>query len=330
METDFDAGFVLPPGSIVIAGPTAAGKSEIALALAEELGGEIVSVDSMQVYRGLDIGTAKPDKQERSDIPHHLIDVVEVHETFNVARYVRLAREAIAQIQARERVPILCGGSGLYFRALLEGLGQAPASDPLLREQLEQTPLSQLLRELAERDRVIFEQIDRNNRRRVMRAVEVIRLTGRTYSAQRADWELKQPEPLMGTFIGLSRISNDLRQRIDARVEAMFQNGLVEETEALLQRGLAQNCTALQALGYKQVAEYLRGERSQSETIELVKIRTRQFAKRQMTWFKRQMQLHWIQLGPDKEKNFDNVRAFLDQRAHNKGEQLARDGSEKK
>jgi len=311
-----DSGFVLPPRSIVIAGPTAAGKSEIALCLAQELGGEIVSVDSMQVYRGLDIGTAKPSEQERADIPHHLIDVVDIDETFNVARFVRLAREAVAEIQARGRLPILCGGSGLYFKALLEGLGQAPPSDPVLRQRLEQTPLSQLLRELAERDREIYEQIDQKNRRRVMRAVEVIRLTGQTYLPQRADWAKKQVEPPNGTFIGLSRISSDLRQRIDTRVEAMFENGLVEETEALLQRGLALNQTALQALGYKQVAEYLRGERSLAESIALVKIRTRQFAKRQMTWFKRQLHLHWIQLGPDKVNNLDNVRAFLVERAH--------------
>jgi tRNA dimethylallyltransferase len=316
METDFDREFVLPPGSIVIAGPTAAGKSEIALCLAQELGGEILSVDSMQVYRGLNIGTAKPSEQERAHIPHHLIDVVDVNETFNVARFVRLARKAIAEIQTRGRLPILCGGSGLYFKALFEGLGQAPPSDPVLRQRLEETPLSQLLRELAERDQVVYEQIDQNNRRRVMRAVEVIRLTGQSYSAQRANWRKERVEPLVGTFLGLSRLSSDLRQRIDARVEAMFRNGLVEETEGLLQQGLAQNLTALQALGYKQVAEYLRGERSLTESIELVKIRTRQFAKRQMTWFRRQMQLHWIQLGPDTVKNIDSVRTCLVQRAH--------------
>src|SRR5438105_3846018 len=177
VETDSaaDSGFVLPPGSIAIAGPTAAGKSEIALCLAQELGGEIISVDSMQVYRGLDIGTAKPSKQERAEIPHHLIDVVDITETFNVARFAQLAQESVADIQARGRFPILCGGSGLHFKALLEGLGQAPPSNAVLREQLEATPLSQLLRELEERDQVIYERIDQKNRRRVMRAVEVIR-----------------------------------------------------------------------------------------------------------------------------------------------------------
>ena len=166
MEPYFHPAFVLPPGSVLIAGPTAVGKSEIALCMAQELEGEIVSVDSMQVYRGLNIGTAKPSEQERAEIPHHLINVVDVNETFNVARFVRLAQQAVSEIQARGRLPILCGGSGLYFKALLEGLGQAPPSDAALRERLEQTPLSQLLRELAERDRVIYEQIDQKNRRR--------------------------------------------------------------------------------------------------------------------------------------------------------------------
>jgi tRNA dimethylallyltransferase len=288
----------LPSPFLFLAGPTAVGKSEIALLLAEKLGGEIISVDSMQVYRGLDIGTAKPPFSDRARIPHHLIDVVDLSEPFDAAQFVRLAREALSEIYARGRTAILCGGTGLYFKALLDGLGDAPPADPVLRAELEATPLADLLRELAERDPPTFERIDRQNARRVIRAVEVIRLTGKPYSALRARWPSSPlaPRPPAPAF-GLSRPSGVLQRRIDARVEDMFRRGLVAETEQLLARGLAGNKTAMQALGYRQVAEHLRGGRPLPETIELVKIRTRQFAKRQMTWFRRQLRLKWIDLG---------------------------------
>jgi tRNA dimethylallyltransferase len=286
---------------IFLAGPTAVGKSEIALRLAEHLGGEIISVDSMQVYRGLDIGTAKPSPAERQRITHHLIDVAELTEAFDAARFVTLARKAVGEITARRRVPIFCGGTGLYFKALLEGLGKAPPANITLRAELEATPLEKLLEELRERDLATFERIDQQNPRRVIRAVEVIRLTGKPFSTQRASWN--STPGIRGTelFFGLSRSANDLRHRIDVRVDEMFRHGLVDETRRLLERGLAQNQTALQAIGYRQVAEHLRGERPLSETIELVKIRTRQFAKRQLTWFKRHAAPAWIALSPNDE-----------------------------
>lgn len=268
--------------------------------VAELLDGEIVSVDSMQVYLGLDIGTAKPSSADRSRVPHHLVDVVELTESFNAACFVRLARQAVAEIQRRGRVPILCGGTGLYFKAYLEGLGEAPPSDTALRAMLEATPLPELLRELAVLDPVTYERIDRHNPRRIIRAIEVIRLTGKPFSAQRAEWQpstrLSQPP---ARCIGLARSAADLHSRIAARVDAMFRRGWVAETEQLLKRGLARNRTAMQALGYGQIVEHLRGERSLPETIELVKLRTRQFAKRQMTWFRRQLPLTWIPLASE-------------------------------
>jgi tRNA dimethylallyltransferase len=290
---------------IILAGPTAVGKSAVAMSLAERVGGEIISVDSMQVYRGLDIGTAKPSSAERARVPHHLIDVVDVKESFDAAKFVSHAHQAVVGIQSRGCVPILCGGTGLYFKVFLEGLGQAPPADPALRAELEATPLEELLRELKARDPVMYEQIDRQNPRRVIRAIEVIRLTGNPFSAQRAGWQRSavHHSPVTIHFFGLRRADADLRARIDARVEKMFASGLVEETRRLLERGLAQNKTALQALGYRQVVEHLRGERSLPETIELVKIKTRQFAKRQMTWFRKQVGVIWIELAPTDEIN---------------------------
>ena len=333
----------LPPPSaishlcpVLIAGPTAVGKSEIALRLAEQLGGEIISTDSMQVYRGLDIGTAKPSPADRTRVPHHLIDILDLTESFDAAQFARLAHRAVAEIQSRARVPILCGGTGLYFRAFLEGLGEAPAADAKLRAELEAAPLEKLLAELREHDPVTFEKIDKKNPRRVIRAVEVIRLTGKPFSEQKSRWGETAGESrnfgmrrqvgasesgdlsphsttgsrghsphqadapsTNGRFYCFTRQPADLHVRINARVDAMFARGLVEETRELLKHGLEQNKTAMQAISYRQVAEYLRGERSLPETVGLVKIRTRQFAKRQLTWFRARQNVEWFDLQPE-------------------------------
>jgi tRNA dimethylallyltransferase len=286
-----------PP--IFIAGPTAVGKSEIALLLAEKTGGEIISADSMQVYRGLDIGTAKPSPVERARVPHHLIDICDLTENFDAAQFIRLAQKAVEEIQSRNKVPIFCGGTGLYFKAFLSGLGEAPATNPELRAELEAASFESLLRELRERDSAAYAEIDKQNPRRVIRAVEVIRLTGKKFSEQRAEWKSKVQSPKSKNFFMLLRQSDDLHARIYARVDEMFRRGLVAETEQLLELGLEQNKTAMQAIGYRQVVEHLRGERSLAETIELVKSRTRQFAKRQLTWFRRQLDAEWIKLKRD-------------------------------
>jgi len=282
---------------IVIAGPTAVGKSAVALRLAERLNGEIISVDSMQVYRGMDVGTAKPSREERARVAHHLLDVVDVRERFDAARFVWHATAARAEIEARNRLPILCGGTGLYFNALLQGLGGAPAGSPALRASLEATPLEALLEELAAADPEAFARIDRQNPRRVIRALEVIRLTGKPLSAAQAEWRRDAAPAPPGAFC-LFRPAEDLHERIHQRVDRMFRGGLVEETRALLDQGLAENPTAMQALGYRQVVEHLRGDYGLPEAIERVKARTRQFARRQLNWFRRQMNLAWIPLDP--------------------------------
>ncbi len=288
-----------PRPSIFLVGPTASGKSAVALALAEKLGGEIISVDSMQVYRGLDLGTAKPGADERARAPHHLIDVVELTAPFDAAKFVEHARRAEQEIQGRGRIPIFCGGTGLYLKAYLEGLGEAPPSDAAVRQELEATPLDTLLRELQQRDPATYERIDRQNPRRVVRALEVIRLTGQPFSEQRAAWN---HEPRIANhelpLLGLLRAPADLHARIHQRVDEMFARGLVAETRALLAHGLEENRTAMQAIGYRQVVEHLRGARPLAETVELVKIKTRQYAKRQMTWFRRQLSVRWISVSP--------------------------------
>lgn len=279
--------------AIYIAGATASGKSAVALELAERIGGEIISVDSMQVYRGLDIGTAKPTAAERARVPHHAIDVVEVTDNFDVAQFLSTARQVETEIRSREQVPIYCGGTGLYFNALNSGIGNAPPVDSLLRVQLEATPLDVLVNELTEKDPETFAKIDRSNPRRVIRAIEVIRTTGRPFSPQRANWETKAA----GHWFGLERSRDELNARINARVDQMFAAGLVDETTELLKQGLELNRTAMQAIGYRQVVEHLCGERDLPSTIELIKQKTRQFAKRQGTWFRNQLELNWIAVG---------------------------------
>ncbi|HEY3856282.1 MAG TPA: tRNA (adenosine(37)-N6)-dimethylallyltransferase MiaA [Verrucomicrobiae bacterium] len=293
---------------IFLAGPTAAGKSAIAMEAALRLGGEIISVDSMQVYCGMDIGTAKPSAEERAQVRHHLIDVAELDQGFDAAQFIKLASEATKDIQARGRIPIFCGGTGFYFKAYLEGLGEAPPSDPRIRAQLVATPLESLLTELQQSDPVAYASIDKENPRRVIRALEVVRLTGRPFFEQRSQWRTAHNEA-DGRLIGVTRPAGELVERIHKRVDDMFRNGLVEETKSLMERGLERNPTALQALGYRQVVEHLRGQRGLAETIELVKIRTRQFAKRQLTWFRRQMRLEWITLNGEGGANVESLFA---------------------
>jgi len=263
---------------IFIAGPTATGKSAVALEVAKKLGGEIISVDSMQVYQKMDIGTAKPSPEQRKQIPHHLIDCTSIGEGFDAARFVREVEKKKTKIKQ----PIFCGGTGLYFQAWLEGLGEAPSGDSKIRKVLEETPTQDLLRELKEKDPSTHKSIDHQNPRRIIRAIEVIRITDRPFSEQKAKWTNQVP----ANFFLLERADQDLRKRIESRAEKMFERGLVEET-CSLRTGLENNPSAQQALGYRQVIGHLKGEQDLPETVCLVKSRTWQYAKRQKTWFRK-------------------------------------------
>ena len=278
-----------------ITGCTASGKSAVALELARRIGGEILAADSMQVYRGLDIGTAKPTPAEREAVPHHLLDLVGPEESFDAARWLEEARAAVVRVQARGRVPIFCGGTGLYVKAWFEGLDAPPPSDEALRKELEAWPLDRLLAELESSDPDTYATIDRQNPRRVLRAVEIVRLTGKPLERSRRS-DARPESYSRAKLVALRREPGDLRTRVDQRVDAMFAAGLVDETRAL--SGRPWNRTAEQAIGYRQVLEHLRGERGLPDTIALVKQKTWQFARRQMTWFRHQVPVRWLDLAP--------------------------------
>ena len=291
--------------TIYLTGATASGKSALAMHLAKRLGGEIISVDSMQVYCGLNIGTAKPSAEEQSEVPHHLIDVAQLSEAFDAAQFVRLAKSASESISSRGRIPIFCGGTGLYFRALMEGLGNSPPSDELLRDELSLLPFESLVAELKIKDPKAAKQIDLKNPRRVLRAVEVIRLTGRPYSEQRIGWDKLKRVP--ENLFCINREVDVLNQRIHKRVDEMFSLGLIEETQILIKQGLRDNRNACQALGYRQVLDLLDGELSLESVVDKVKIKTRQFAKRQRSWFRNQMQCDLLDWPED-----ENVDSFCE------------------
>jgi len=283
---------------IYITGATASGKSALAMRLANTLGGEIISVDSMQVYCGLNIGTAKPSAQEQNEIQHHLIDVAQLSEAFDAAQFVSLVQQALKLIWKRGRVPIFCGGTGLYFRALIEGLGESPPSDESLRDELALMPIESLVAELQIKDPEAAKQVDLKNPRRVLRAIEVIRLTGRPYSEQRIGWNNVDKAPQ--NLFCISREVDVLNQRIHKRVDEMFNQGLVEETQTLIKKGLRNNRNACQALGYRQVLDLLDGKLDLENVVHQVKTKTRQFAKRQRSWFRNQMKCKFLEW-PDEE-----------------------------
>jgi tRNA dimethylallyltransferase len=295
--------------TIFLVGPTAVGKTAVALTLAPRLDAEIVSADSMQIYRGMDIGTAKPTAAERATVPHHLIDVVDVSEPFDVAQYRRLALTAIADIHRRGKTALVVGGTGLYVRALTRGLDEMPQADAELRAQLEAQPLERLAAQLQTRDPLAAAKLDLKNKRRVVRALEVLELTGQSITAQQSRWTAEAASgesahsitPTLHhsnapPLIGLTRHRSDLYRRCDARVDEMFGRGLVDEVRALLARGLERNRTALQAVGYKEVVAHLRGETSLADCQQAVKLATRHLAKRQLTWFRREPNLTWVEL----------------------------------
>jgi len=282
------------PTTVFLVGPTGVGKTEASLWLAKRTNAEIVSADSMLVYRGMDIGTAKPTPEERAEVRHHLIDVVEPTEDFSVGRYRELAQAAIEDIHHRGKVALICGGSGLYVRALVDGLFEGPEADWELRKKLseeaEREGPEALHSRLRELDPDAAEKLSPKDVRRVIRALEVHGKTRRPISQFQHQWKLRQQEPAM---LGLIMDREVLYERIEHRVENMFQRGLVEETRRLLERGLRGNRTAMQAIGYKEVIGFLDGLYSIEDAKRLLKRNTRRYAKRQLTWFRKDDRIKW-------------------------------------
>jgi len=265
-----------------IAGPTASGKSDAAVAVAEACGGEIVNADAAQVYRGLDILTAKPSAELLARAPHHLVGTVELVESFHVARYRESATLAIDGILGRNRLPVVVGGSGMYLRALTRGLSDAPPSEPELRAELNAAPLAELLARLEKLDPAAAAAVDRKNPRRVVRALEVAMLSGKPFSSFRQEW--RESPAFHGVL--LERPREELYERIDRRTDAMFEQGVVEEVRAAVAGGIGP--TAGQILGLRPIQALLRGELTKGECIAAIRQSTRHYAKRQMTWFRRE------------------------------------------
>ena len=285
---------------LAVVGSTASGKTALSIALAKALGGEIVSCDSMQLYRRMDIGTAKPTKEEMDGVAHHLLDFAEPDQPFSCAEYVTLAQKAVLEIQSRGKLPIFCGGTGLYLDSVLRGGGfEETEVDPILRQQLLDFAAANGNHALHERLRAVdpesAEAIHENNVKRVVRALEIFETSGMTKTE--ADRRSRLIEsPYDACVIGLRYEDREiLYDRIGRRVEQMLKAGLLEETRSLMEEGVFErNSTAAQAIGYKELLGYLRGEQSLAEATEDLKRATRRYAKRQITWFGAKDYVHWI------------------------------------
>lgn len=286
----------LPP-LIVLLGPTAVGKTDLSLQLCEHVGGEVVSADSRQIYRGMDIGTAKATVAEQARVPHHLLDLRNPDAVLTLAEYQQHAYSAIDAIHRRGRVPFLVGGTALYVRAVVAGLRipEVPP-DPVLREQLETElaalGLAHLVARLQALDPATAGQIDLRNPRRVLRALEIVILTGHS----KVDLEGAEPPPYRILQVALSRERDELYRRVDARVDQMIAAGLVEETRHLLAAGYAARLPAMTSLGYREITAMLQGSLSLDEAVARIKIETHRFVRHQMTWFRKMPGLHWFDL----------------------------------
>ena len=280
---------------IIICGPTATGKSDLALEVAEKFNGEIINADSMQLYRGMDIGTAKLTVGERRNIPHHLLDILTVDQDASVAQYQGLARAAVDEIRGRGKAAIVVGGTGLYIKSIIDEMN-FPETDPELRKRLEDEAELLGAAELYSRLRVLDPEaaaaIEPANTRRIIRALEVIEVTGEPYSANLpSDTSLRYPDAL---HFGLAMERANLAPRIEARVHRMFEQGLVDEVRSLIDQGLLKGTTAQRAIGYAQVISFIKGEISLEQAIEETIVATRQYVRRQETWFKRDQRIQWI------------------------------------
>lgn len=303
---------------ICVVGPTATGKTKMGVALAKRFGGEVVSVDSMQIYRGMTIGTAAPTAEEMDGVRHHLVAIADPAESWSVARFTEQADLCIGDILRRGKCPVLVGGTGLYLDSILSGRTFAPGHSggeirKSLQAELAREGIESLYRQLREIDPETAARLPIRDEKRILRALEVYRETGETLTAHDARTRLRPPKYRACT-IGLTfRDRADLYARIDRRVDTMVERGLLREVEALLQTGLPETATALQAIGYKQFLSVYRGDTPVSEAVAEVKLRSRQYAKRQLTWLRRKDDIHWLlwEKDPDFPAGLQNATEYL-------------------
>lgn len=308
------------PPLIIMVGPTAVGKTELAIGLAAELRGEILTADSMQVYKGMDIGTAKPTIKEQKGIPHHLIDLVNPDETFTVADYQRHYEKKLHELAEKKVTALLSGGTGLYVRAVTQGFDfPDPPGDPDLRDELREKAAAEgnqaLHQWLAKVDPASAEKIHPNDLKRVLRALEVYISTGTPFSQLQ---KTKEPKLSADTiYIGLTRDREELYRRIELRVDKMLTDGLLAEVQGLLEKGYGPNLQSMQGLGYKEIIPVLTGRSTLEDATELLKKRTRNYAKRQLTWFRREPIESWFLLEEGEEdKTFVKILQYIEGRIH--------------
>jgi tRNA dimethylallyltransferase len=296
---------------ILILGVTASGKGKLAFGLAKFLNAEIISIDSMKVYCRMDIGTAKPPNKIRSQVPYHLIDVVEPGESFNVAQFLELTQAAIREIENKNKPIVAVGGTALYIKALLYGLFEGPGADEQIRAELKAQAkaegLDKLYAQLQKIDPDAAAKISANDERRIIRALEVYKLTGRPISAFQSQWSAEAKDDWI--IIGLRREKTEESKRINARVKKMLDSGLVDEVKKLLAEEKPLSDQARTAIGYAEIIDYLSGKTTLDDAIELIKKNTRKLAKQQRTWFKTFPNVHWLDLAPDETNDSVLIRA---------------------
>lgn len=305
------------PDVVIVAGPTAAGKSEVSIQLAQMAGGQIISADSMQVYRYMDIGSAKLDRSRMGGIKHHLIDVLDPTEEFNVSVFTDLASEAIEEIKKEGSLPIICGGTGFYIQALIKGIDFSDREvDSTIREELESEAESKgtgYIEEMAARVDPEYASANHGNTKRLIRALEYYRLTGQRMSEKNAR-EMKQGYRYEPLFFVLTMPRELLYERIDRRVDLMMEEGLLDEVRHLIDMGVKRDMTSMQGLGYRQIYDHLMGETDLHSAVEEIKKQTRHFAKRQLTWFRREKDAIWIDISEYKDSKAaaEKIKEYID------------------
>ncbi|MGH7797763.1 MAG: tRNA (adenosine(37)-N6)-dimethylallyltransferase MiaA [Candidatus Binatia bacterium] len=304
----------MKPKLVIVLGPTAVGKSELALELAASVDAEIINADSQQVYRYMDIGTGKLSSADRKRVPHHLIDLVDPDEEFNVALFRRLATDAIEEIQRRGKNVVVCGGTGLYLKALTHGLFTGPGQDPEFRRtlagEIAKSGLTTLYQRLIAIDPSVPSSIHPNDRQRIIRALEVFEVTGRPLSAWQNEHSFEE-EPFEIVKIGLMRERAELYDQINRRSERMIQEGLLEEVRGLVTRGFGLDLKPLRSVGYRQMGAVIRGEADLTDAAEEMKQESRRLAKRQLTWFRQDGEIRWYHPQTEKQEVFQAAAEFL-------------------